>query len=78
MRQPSVLSRCEVAAQARLDPVFDAMGQRTMWVGPAGFGSRLPGAAKIVDEVAGQPQLGIGDHDQVHPSVGGRGRVDQR
>jgi 3-hydroxyisobutyrate dehydrogenase len=29
------------AAQARLDPVFDAMGQRTMWVGPAGFGSRL-------------------------------------
>jgi 3-hydroxyisobutyrate dehydrogenase len=28
-------------ARARLTPVFDALGQRTMWVGPAGFGSRL-------------------------------------
>jgi 3-hydroxyisobutyrate dehydrogenase len=27
--------------RARLAPVFDALGQRTIWVGPAGLGSRL-------------------------------------
>ncbi|HUE09071.1 MAG TPA: NAD(P)-dependent oxidoreductase [Acidimicrobiales bacterium] len=26
---------------ARLDPLFDALGQRTFWVGPVGAGSRL-------------------------------------
>jgi 3-hydroxyisobutyrate dehydrogenase len=25
----------------RLEPIFDALGQRTMWVGPAGAGTRL-------------------------------------
>jgi 3-hydroxyisobutyrate dehydrogenase len=25
----------------RVQPVFDAVGQRTMWLGPAGSGSRL-------------------------------------
>lgn len=28
-------------ARSRLAPLFDALGQRTMWVGPAGAGSRL-------------------------------------
>jgi 3-hydroxyisobutyrate dehydrogenase len=28
-------------ARARLAPVFDALGRRTIWVGPAGLGSRL-------------------------------------
>jgi 3-hydroxyisobutyrate dehydrogenase len=27
--------------QARLAPVFDALGQRTLWLGPVGLGSRL-------------------------------------
>src|ERR1700691_4069539 len=26
---------------SRLDPLFDALGQRTIWVGPVGAGSRL-------------------------------------
>lgn len=29
------------AARQRLEPLFDALGQRTVWVGPAGTGSRL-------------------------------------
>jgi 3-hydroxyisobutyrate dehydrogenase len=29
------------SAQARLAPIFDALGQRTLWLGPAGLGSRL-------------------------------------
>lgn len=28
-------------ARSRLDPLFDALGQRTIWVGPVGTGSRL-------------------------------------
>ena len=28
-------------AQSRLSPLFDALGQRTIWVGPVGAGSRL-------------------------------------
>ena len=28
-------------AQPRLEPLFDALGQRTIWVGPVGAGSRL-------------------------------------
>ena len=28
-------------ARSRLDPLFDALGQRTIWVGPVGAGSRL-------------------------------------
>jgi len=28
-------------ARSRLGPLFDALGQRTIWVGPAGAGSRL-------------------------------------
>ena len=28
-------------AHSRLDPLFDALGQRTIWVGPVGAGSRL-------------------------------------
>jgi 3-hydroxyisobutyrate dehydrogenase len=31
----------------RVQPVFDAVGQRTMWVGPAGIGSRLKLATNI-------------------------------
>jgi 3-hydroxyisobutyrate dehydrogenase len=29
------------AARPRLEPLFDALGQRTIWVGPVGAGSRL-------------------------------------
>jgi len=29
------------AVRARLDPLFDALGHRTIWVGPVGTGSRL-------------------------------------
>ncbi len=29
------------AARSRLEPLFDALGQRTIWVGPVGAGSRL-------------------------------------
>jgi 3-hydroxyisobutyrate dehydrogenase len=29
------------AARRRVGPVFDALGQRTLWLGPAGLGSRL-------------------------------------
>lgn len=29
------------AARSRLKPLFDALGQRTIWVGPVGAGSRL-------------------------------------
>lgn len=34
-------------ARGRLQPVFDALGHRTLWLGPAGLGSRL----KIVNNV---------------------------
>jgi 3-hydroxyisobutyrate dehydrogenase len=34
-------------ARARVQPVFDALGQRTLWLGPAGLGSRL----KLVNNV---------------------------
>jgi 3-hydroxyisobutyrate dehydrogenase len=29
------------AARSRLDPLFDALGRRTIWVGPVGTGSKL-------------------------------------
>jgi 3-hydroxyisobutyrate dehydrogenase len=35
------------AAKGRLQPVFDALGHRTLWLGPAGIGSRL----KLVNNV---------------------------
>jgi 3-hydroxyisobutyrate dehydrogenase len=31
----------------RVQPIFDAIGQRTMWVGPAGTGSRLKVAVNV-------------------------------
>jgi 3-hydroxyisobutyrate dehydrogenase len=34
-------------AKGRLQPVFDALGRRTLWLGPAGLGSRL----KLVNNV---------------------------
>jgi len=34
-------------ARGRLQPVFDALGHRTLWLGPAGLGSRL----KLVNNV---------------------------
>jgi 3-hydroxyisobutyrate dehydrogenase len=34
-------------ARPRVQPVFDALGQRTLWLGPAGLGSRL----KLVNNV---------------------------
>ena len=38
-------------ARSRLDPLFDALGQRTIWVGPVGAGSRL----KLVANVLARP-----------------------
>jgi 3-hydroxyisobutyrate dehydrogenase len=35
------------AAKAPLQPVFDALGSRTLWLGPAGLGSRL----KLVNNI---------------------------
>jgi 3-hydroxyisobutyrate dehydrogenase len=46
-RQPAQEGKLVVLASGpdelreRVQPVFDAVGQRTMWVGPAGSGSRL-------------------------------------
>ena len=34
-------------ARLRLDPLFDALGRRTIWVGPVGAGSRLKLAANV-------------------------------
>jgi 3-hydroxyisobutyrate dehydrogenase len=36
-----VLASGSDAAQGRVQPVFDAIGRRTVWVGPAGSGTRL-------------------------------------
>jgi 3-hydroxyisobutyrate dehydrogenase len=33
--------------RSRLDPLFDALGQRTIWVGPVGAGSRLKLVANV-------------------------------
>jgi 3-hydroxyisobutyrate dehydrogenase len=46
-RQPAeqgklvVLASGPATLRARLDPIFDAIGQKTMWVGEAGAGTRL-------------------------------------
>jgi 3-hydroxyisobutyrate dehydrogenase len=54
--------------RGRLDPVLDAVGQRTMWLGPAGDGSRLKLAANawvatvlegIADSLALTRDLGL-------------------
>lgn len=39
--QLTILASGPDAAQATLQPVFEALGQRVLWVGPAGMGSRL-------------------------------------
>lgn len=36
-----VLASGEEAARERLTPVFEALGRKTLWLGPAGAGSRL-------------------------------------
>jgi 3-hydroxyisobutyrate dehydrogenase len=36
-----VLASGTAAAQERVQPVFDAIGRRTLWLGPAGSGTRL-------------------------------------
>ena len=53
-------------ARSRLDPLFDALGQRTIWVGPVGTGSRLKLTANAWLASSG----GIGQHLRgVGPSV---------
>jgi 3-hydroxyisobutyrate dehydrogenase len=42
-----VLASGPDAAQERVQPIFDAVGQRTMWVGEAGNGSRLKVAVNV-------------------------------
>jgi 3-hydroxyisobutyrate dehydrogenase len=39
--QLSIFASGADAAHSRLEPLFDALGQRTIWVGPVGAGSRL-------------------------------------
>jgi 3-hydroxyisobutyrate dehydrogenase len=39
--QLTIFASGSEAVRARLDPLFDALGQRTIWVGPVGAGSRL-------------------------------------
>jgi 3-hydroxyisobutyrate dehydrogenase len=46
-RQLVVLASGPEQARTRIAPVFDAIGQRTVWVGPAGAGSRL----KLVNNI---------------------------
>jgi 3-hydroxyisobutyrate dehydrogenase len=65
--------------QARLDPLFAALGHRTIWVGPVGAGSRLKlvanawlalGAEAINTSVAIARQLGL-DAETVTNALGG-------
>jgi 3-hydroxyisobutyrate dehydrogenase len=42
-----VLASGPEEARPRVTPLFDAIGQRTVWVGPAGYGSRL----KLVNNI---------------------------
>jgi len=39
--QLTILASGPDEGRSRLDPLFDALGQRTIWVGPVGAGSRL-------------------------------------
>jgi 3-hydroxyisobutyrate dehydrogenase len=43
--QLTILASGPVSARAAIDPVFDALASRVMWVGEAGMGSRLKLAA---------------------------------
>jgi 3-hydroxyisobutyrate dehydrogenase len=63
----------------RLDPLFEALGQRTIWVGPVGAGSRLKlvanawlalGAEAISTSVALARRLGL-ETDTVVNALGG-------
>jgi 3-hydroxyisobutyrate dehydrogenase len=49
----------------RLDPLFDALGQRTIWVGPVGAGSRLKLVANAWLALAAEAvntSVALGDH----------------
>jgi 3-hydroxyisobutyrate dehydrogenase len=55
-------------ARARVTPLFDALGHRTIWVGPVGTGTRMKlvnntwlafGAEAVADSVALAHQLGL-------------------
>jgi 3-hydroxyisobutyrate dehydrogenase len=65
-------------ARARVAPLFDAIGQRTMWVGPVGTGTRLKlvnntwlafGAEAVDASVALAHQLGL-DTEAVNDALG--------
>ena len=43
----SIFASGPAEARSRLDPLFDALGQRTIWVGPVGTGSRLKLVANV-------------------------------
>ena len=66
--------------RARLAPLFDALGQRTIWVGPAGAGTRLKvvnntwltfGAEAVAASVALAHRLGLETGNVVDALVGG-------
>jgi 3-hydroxyisobutyrate dehydrogenase len=67
-------------ARARVAPLFDALGQRTIWVGPVGAGSRLKlvnntwlafAAEGIATSVALARRLGLGTETLVDALGGG-------
>jgi len=67
-------------ARARLTPLFDALGQRTSWVGPAGTGTRLKvvnntwlafGAEAVAASVALARRLGLDTQTVVDALNGG-------
>jgi 3-hydroxyisobutyrate dehydrogenase len=66
-------------ARARVTPLFDALGQRTIWVGPVGTGSRLKvvnntwlafGAEAVAGSVALAQQLGL-ETETIVDALGG-------
>jgi 3-hydroxyisobutyrate dehydrogenase len=67
-------------ARARVTPLFDALGQRTIWVGPVGTGTRLKvvnnawlafGAEAVAGSVALAHQLGLETKTVVDALSGG-------
>ena len=84
-RQPAeagqllILASAPEAARPALGPVFDAIGSRTLWLGPAGAGSRLKLVLNtwlaflmegIAESVALADALGV-DHQALHDALTG-------
>jgi 3-hydroxyisobutyrate dehydrogenase len=77
--QLTIFASGPASARSRLEPLFDALGQRTIWVGPVGAGSRLKlvanawlalAAEAVNTSVALARQLGLETEAVVH-AMGG-------